>query len=88
MSLQLALDQIQRQTWWFENEPPEVKYQRHGKALDATQDLSGLVLCYSTSVGDVTRYGKDSAGRMWHGINWYDPNVSVSQGTKRYIAMR
>ena len=31
MSLQLALDQIQRPTWWFENEPPEVKYQRHGK---------------------------------------------------------
>lgn len=32
MSLHLALDQIQRPTWWFENEPPEVKYQRHGKS--------------------------------------------------------
>jgi hypothetical protein len=57
-------------------------------ALDATQDLPDLVLCYSTSVGDVTRYGKDSEGRMWHGINWYDQNVSVPQGTKLYIAMR
>lgn len=57
-------------------------------AITATQDLPDLVLCYSTSVGDVTRYGKDSEGRMWHGINWYDQNVSVPQGTKLYIAMR
>lgn len=31
MSLHLAIYQIQRPTWWFENDPPEVKYQRHGK---------------------------------------------------------
>jgi len=32
MSLHLALEQIQRPSWWSENEPPEYKYMRHGKA--------------------------------------------------------
>lgn len=31
MSRQLAIDQIQRPTWWHDKEPPEVKYQHHGK---------------------------------------------------------
>ena len=35
-------------------------------------------------VGEVYRYGKDSHGRMWHGIHWYDPNVDVPTGTKLY----
>jgi len=35
-------------------------------------------------VGEVYRYGKDSHGRQWHGIHWYDPNVDVPTGTKLY----
>ena len=32
MTLKLALEQIQRPSWWSENDPPEYKYMRHGKA--------------------------------------------------------
>ena len=31
MTLQVALEQIQRPSWWSENDPPEYKYMRHGK---------------------------------------------------------
>jgi len=37
-------------------------------------------------VGHVYRYGKDSHGREWHGIHWYDPNLDVPTGTKLYTA--
>lgn len=33
-------------------------------------------------VCEVYRYGKDSSGREWHGIHWYDANVDVPAGTK------
>ena len=36
-------------------------------------------------VGEVYRYGKDSHGRQWHGIHWYDPNLDVPTGTKLFI---
>ena len=35
-------------------------------------------------VGEVNRYGRDSHGRQWHGIHWYDANVDVPHGTKLY----
>ena len=35
-------------------------------------------------VGHVYRYGKDSHGREWHGIHWYDPNLDVPTGTLLY----
>ena len=38
----------------------------------------------SEPVGHVYRYGKDSHGREWHGIHWYDPNIDVATGTKLY----
>lgn len=37
-------------------------------------------------VGEIYRYGKDSHGREWHGIHWYDPNVDVPSGTKLFTA--
>jgi hypothetical protein len=37
-------------------------------------------------VGEVKRYGRDSHGRQWHGIYWYDPNVDVPHGTKLYTS--
>lgn len=37
-----------------------------------------------TPVGHVYRYGKDSHGRQWHGIYWYDPNLDVPTDTKLY----
>jgi len=38
------------------------------------------------AVGEVYRYGKDSQGRPWHGIHWYDANVNTPHGTKLYTA--
>lgn len=35
-------------------------------------------------VGHVYRYGKDSHGREWHGVHWYNPNLDVPDGTKLY----
>jgi hypothetical protein len=35
-------------------------------------------------VGEVTRYGKNSAGKQWHGINWSN-GVDIPEGTKVYI---
>ena len=35
-------------------------------------------------MGEVNRYGRDSHGRQWHGIHWYDANVDVPHGTKLY----
>ncbi len=35
-------------------------------------------------IGAVYRYGKDSAGRQWHGIHWDDPAVDVPHGTKLF----
>ena len=37
-------------------------------------------------VGEVYRYGKDSRGRQWHGIHWYDSSVDVPTKTKLYVA--
>ena len=36
-------------------------------------------------VGEVYRHGKDSHGRQWYGIHWYDPNLDVPTGTKLFI---
>lgn len=35
-------------------------------------------------VGEVIRYGADSAGRMWHSVNWYGHDFDIPQGTKLY----
>ncbi len=37
-------------------------------------------------VAEVYRYGKDSHGREWHGVHWYDPNLNVPTGTKLVAA--
>jgi hypothetical protein len=35
-------------------------------------------------VGEVSRHGRDSRGRQWHNIYWYDSDVDVPHGTKLY----
>jgi len=37
------------------------------------------------AVAEVYRYGKDSAGRAWHGIHWYDHALDVPTKTKLYL---
>lgn len=55
------------------------------QALAATDDLKGCILCDAKPVGAVIHYGRDSSGRLWHGINWFDPNTEVPAGTKLFV---
>ena len=55
-----------------------------GKNLDAITAIKEALAQTQEPVGEVSRYGRDSHGRQWHGIHWYDSNVDMVHGTKLY----
>jgi hypothetical protein len=55
------------------------------KILDFVERFLAARSVNQEPVAEVNRYGKDSHGRAWHGINWYDPDLNVPSGTKLFI---
>jgi hypothetical protein len=77
-ALKLALEALKDKTLLTPNEWKAV----YGQTITTIKEA--LAQPAQEPVGEVNRYGRDSHGRQWHGIHWYDANVDVPHGTKLY----
>lgn len=72
------------------NHPGCLSHRTHpceGCGRIAGEKVEPVSIAYkSEPVGEVYRYGKDSAGMQWHGIHWHDHNVDIPSGTKIFTA--